>query len=196
MWGFGNAIVFYATTAQMNVTNNWIHDAVNASPLGYHTDGPGYINGGAGPSNVLIQGNTIASLGNTQGIALQGATSGYSNIQVTGNYLSGFGYTAELANGSTSLTNSAFTNNVYGTDIEPVWGPLYGLNAGSNTTWACNKIAIASGTSWTDGGGWTPTSAINGEYWIPTSAIASTTDWNGNTSCAPQAPTGLAAAIE
>jgi hypothetical protein len=31
---------------------------------------------------------------------------------------------------------------------------------------------------------------------VPTSAIASTTDWNGNTSCAPQAPTGLSAAVQ
>jgi hypothetical protein len=197
-WGFGNALVFYATTAQMTITNNWIHDAVNANPQGYHTDGAGYINGGAGPSNLLIQGNTIASLGNTQGLAFQGATSGYSNIQIVGNYFSGFGYTVAAAPGGVALTNSSITSNVFGTDIEPVWNPLYGSswNAASSSSWACNKLAFASGTSWTDGDGWKPPSSIDGQFWVPTSAIASATDWNGNTSCAPQAPTGLTASVQ
>jgi hypothetical protein len=198
-WGFGNAVVFYSTTAQMNITNNWIHDAANASSQGYHTDGPGYLNGGSGPSNVLVQGNVIASLGNTNGLAFQAATSGYNNIQLVGNYLSGFGFTvAAGAPGNTHLTNSSVTQNVWGTDVEPVWNPLYGNSwtAGTNSTWTCNTLAFRPGTTWTDGDGWTPPSSINGEYWVPTSAIASTTDWNGNTSCPPQAPTGLTAAVQ
>jgi hypothetical protein len=199
-WGFGNAIVFNgASTAQVNITNNWIHDAANASQQGYHTDGPGYLNGGAGPSNILIQGNTIASLGNTNGIAFQAATSGYNNIQIIGNYFSGFGFTVAAGEpGNTYFTNSSITGNTFGTDVEPVWNPLYNNSwpAGTNSKWACNKIAFASNTSWTDGDGWKPLSSINGEYWVPTSAIASTTDWDGNTSCAPQAPTGLAAAVQ
>jgi hypothetical protein len=198
-WGFGNALVFYSTTAQINITNNWIHDAANAAPQSYHTDGAGYLNGGAGPSNVLIQGNTIASLGNTNGIAFQAATSGYSNIQIVGNYFSGFGYTvAAGAPGNTHFTNSNVTGNVFGTDIEPVWNPLYNntWTPGTNSTWACNKLAFASGTKWTDGDGWTPPSSIDGEYWVPTSAIASSTDWNGSTSCGPTAPTGLVAAVQ
>jgi hypothetical protein len=197
-WGFGNAVVFYATTQQINITNNWIHDAVNASPQGYHTDGAGYINGGAGPSNLLIQGNTIASLGNTQGLAFQGASSGYNNIQIIGNYFSGFGYTAAAAPGGVALTNSSITSNVFGTDIEPVWNPLYGAswNGASSSTWACNKIAFAAGTSWTDGDGWTPSSSLNGQYWVPSSAITSSTDWNGNTTCVPQPPTGMSSSVQ
>jgi hypothetical protein len=205
IWGFGGAIVFYSTTAQMNVTNNWIHDAANASPQGYHTDGAGYLNGGAGPSNVLIQGNTIASLGNTNGIAFQAATSGYSNLQFVSNFLSGFGYTATLcAPGSIRCSNSVVTGNVFGTDVEPVWNPLYGNSyTGTASAWTCNTLSFRSGTTWTDGDGWTPPASINGEYWVPTSAIASTTDWNGNTSCpgtsggqAPNPPTGLAAVVQ
>jgi len=205
-WGFGNAIVFYSTTAQMTITNNWIHDAATAGPQGYHTDGPGYLNGGAGPSNVLVQGNTIASLGNTNGLAFQAATSGYNNIQILGNYFSGFGYTTAPGEpGNTHLTNSSIKNNVFGTDIEPVWGPLYGNNfsAGSNTVWACNKLSFRSGTNWTDGDGWHPASSINGQYWVPTGAISSATDYNGNTSCSttgggtpPNPPSALVATVQ
>jgi Abnormal spindle-like microcephaly-assoc'd, ASPM-SPD-2-Hydin len=187
-WGFGNAIVFYSTTAQMNITNNWIHDAANASSQGYHTDGPGYLNGGAGPSNVTVLGNTIASLGNTNGIAFQAATSGYNNMHIDSNYLSGFGYTTDPgAPGTTHFSNSTVMGNTFGTDVEPVWGPLYAnaFSAGSNALWACNKLAFRSGTTWTDGDGWTPTSSIDGKYWIPTSpsGVASSTDYNGNTVC-------------
>ncbi len=43
IWGFGNALNFPApTTAQITVQDCWIHDAANASPQSYHTDGPGY----------------------------------------------------------------------------------------------------------------------------------------------------------
>jgi hypothetical protein len=187
-WGFGNdAIQWQTTTAQMTITNNWMHDAANASEQGYHTDGLGYVNGGAGPSNVTVQGNTIASIGNTNALAFQAATSGYSNIQIIGNYISGFGYTADLGypSGGALFTNSTFKDNVLGTDIEPVFGPLYGnsWNNASGNVWKCNTIAFATGTTWTDGNGWTPTSAMNGQYWIPSSSINSSTDYLGNASC-------------
>lgn len=207
-WGFGNAIQFLSTTAQVNITNNWIHDAAQANGVsggGYHTDGPGYLNGGAGPSNILIQGNTIASLGNTNGIAFQAATSGYNNIQILNNYLSGFGYTMAAGQpGNTHFSNSSIKNNVWGTDVEPVWNPLYGNTwpGGSGSTWACNTVHFSSGTSWTSGDGWTPASTIDGEYWVPTNAIVSTSDYNGNTSCSstasapPNAPTGLVATVQ
>src|SRR6185437_5611262 len=39
-WGFGDAIVFQTTTAQMTVTNNHMHDIPDPSIQGYHTDGP------------------------------------------------------------------------------------------------------------------------------------------------------------
>ena len=188
-WGSGNdAIQWLApTTAQMTITNNWIHDAANDDPkqLGNHTDGIGYVNGQAGPSNILIQGNTIASLGNTNGIAFQQATSGYKNIQIIGNYLSGYGYTMDGGQpGNTPLTNSSFTDNVYGTDIEPYWGPLYGWTTGGGNVWKCNKLNIVPGTNYTDGGdNWKPVASYNGQYWIPTSSINSTTDYSGNTTC-------------
>ena len=171
-WGFGNAITFHNTTAQINITNNWIHDAANASPEGYHTDGPGYLNGGAGPSNVLIQGNTIASLGNTNGLAFQAATSGYNNIQIKDNYLSGFGYTAALSlPGGTHFTNSSFENNVFGTDVQSVFGPIYGnpssIFSGNGNTWSGNTLAVRSGTVPASSSSFQFSSAENGDYVWP-----------------------------
>ena len=170
----------------MTITNNWIHDAVNASPQGYHQDGLGYFNDGVGPSNLLIQGNTIASICNTQAIAFQSATGGYDNIQIIGNYVSGYGYTVAPGVGPTAtkyFTNSSFVDNVLGTDIESVWGPLYGWTQANGDVWKCNKINVAAGTHWTNGGNWTPTAADNGLYWVPASNITSSIDWSGNTSC-------------
>jgi hypothetical protein len=195
VWGFGNSIDFMSTSAQMTITNNWIHDAANASPQSYHIDGPGYLNGGAGPSNITIIGNTIATIGNTNGIAFQAATSGYDNLRIEGNYLSGEEYTVAFGQpGTTRPTNSTFTRNVFGTDIEEIYGPLYGTSwtAGTNSLWACNTLAFAVGTTWTDQSGWKPLLAINGLYWTPNSAISSILDWNGNTVCPSLAPSSLA----
>jgi hypothetical protein len=181
-WGFGNAIVLNQSTAQMTFTNNWIHDAADASPQGYHTDGIGYLNGGAGPSNVLIEGNTIASMGNSNGIAFQAATSGYNNMQIIHNYLSGFGYTvAPGTPGNVHFTNSSFVDNVLGTDIRPWWGPLYAWTQTGNV-WKCNTVHVIPSTTWSTGN-WTPTTAQDGLYWVPTSNVTSSTDWQGNASC-------------
>jgi hypothetical protein len=185
IWGFGNAISILQTTAQMTFTNNWIHDAADYVPQDYHTDGIGYLNGGAGPSNVLIQGNTIATQGTTNGIAFQQATSGYNNIQIIHNYLSGFGYT--VAPGSPTIqhfTNSSFVGNVLGTDIMPWFGPLDDWFQTSNV-WKCNAVHVTRSTAWTTNTAvaWTPTTAQDGLYWVPTSNVTSSTDWQGNTSC-------------
>lgn len=196
IWGFGNSVVFSGTTAPITLTDSWIHDAADASLQGYHTDGPGYLNGSSGPSNILIEGNTIASLGNTNGIAFQAATAGYSGLRVNQNYMSGFGYTvAFCAPGSTECKYSTFEGNTYGTDVEPVWGPLYNSVAiASSTVWACNRINVASGTAWTDGNGWKPSSSQNGEFLVPGQGYnsgSSATDYNGNTVCAKTNPAAV-----
>lgn len=183
-WGFGNdAIQWQTTTAQMCVTNCWMHDAANASPNSYHTDILGYVNGGAGPSNILIQGCTMATLGNTNVIAFQAATSGYANINIVSNYISGTGYMVDLGfpNSGGVFSNSAFTDNVLGTDIQLIFGALYGnlLTTGGGNLWRRNKIAFVPGTTWTTGNGWTPLSSMNGQFWVPTSATNSTTDFAG-----------------
>ncbi len=183
-WGFGNAVVLYASTAQITITDNWMHDAADAGPQGYHTDGVGYLNSGAGPSNVRVQHNTIASLGNTNGLAFQAATSGYDNIQIIGNFLSGFGYTVALRVDPKAFTNTSFKNNVFATDIKPIWNPFGDSwsNSGGNV-WKCNTYSFRSGTTWTSGNNWKPTAAIDGKYWLPDSTTASSTDYSGNTTC-------------
>ena len=176
-WGFGNAIVLMGTSAQINITNNWIHDSANASPQSYHTDGPGYLNGGAGPSNVLIQGNTIASLGNTNGLAFQAATSGYNNMQFKGNYLSGFGYLTALgrAGGGIGFTNSSFVNNVFGTDVQWVFGPLYSNYTAdfseTGNSWSGNTIHVVSGTTTASTCNFTFSSGQNGDYMWPDTSL-------------------------
>lgn len=196
MWGGGNdGINWLSQTAQMTFTENWIHDPADASPNGYHVDGVAcYLNDGVGPDNLLIQGNTVAGIGNTNGLACQTATGGYSNLVINQNYFSGFGYTiAFCAPGSTLCTNSTFANNTYGTDLMSWWGPVYGSTVPSSTFWGCNKIKVTAGTSWTDGDGWTPGSSDNGKYLLPAggSSFEGSSDYLSNTTCAETDPPAL-----
>jgi Right handed beta helix region len=177
IWGFGNAVVFYSTTAQMTVSNSWIHDAADAAAQMYHTDGPGYLNGGTAPQNVSILNNTIASIGNTNGIAFQATDSVYANIVVSGNYLSGFGYTADmgLPSKTSGFAGMMFTNNVLGTDLPWVFGPIYAdessLFSQSTNTWSGNTLKVLSGTSPIAGSQFTWTPSQSGEYLWPDSTM-------------------------
>jgi len=199
-WGGGQDGVEFraASTAQISLTNSWIHDLENSAPNGFHSDGVGFMQGTAGPSNILIQGNTIASLGNSDGVAFQAATSGYSNLQIIGNYLSGYGYTADLCSpGSVPCTNSSFKSNVFGTDIEPVFGPNYGAWTQATNVWKCNTISVRSGTTWnpsnnvstwglaSNGISWAPSAGQDNCYWLPTTGAdpSSSTDYLGNATC-------------
>lgn len=177
-WGFGNiAIGFFGTTEPMTVTNCWIHDAANSSPNGYHTDGLGYLNGGAGPSNVTITGCTIASIGNTNAIAFQSQTSGYSGMVMSGNYLSGYGYIALLSQAG-NMTTTTFTNNTFGTDVPAIWGPLYldytTMFSGSGNLYSGNTIHVVSGTSPWSSADWSFTSADDGKFLWPDTTLHST----------------------
>lgn len=182
MWGFANAATFFSSNSQ-TIVNSWMHDARYAATYGDHTDGPGYLNGTAAPSNVTLQGNTNCSIGNTQGVAYQGSTSGYANMQTNYNYLCGYGYTAAFFPGaSPAPTNSYIGHNVLGTDLAEVFGPLYNNAATLGTgAWGCNTISFLAGTTWV--ANWTPTSAANGQYWVENSTPNSATDQGGNTHC-------------
>jgi hypothetical protein len=176
-WGFGNAIDVTGSTqsAPQVYADNYIHDADTLSAQGYHVDGIGDLNSGDTDSYVTITGNTIVSAGNTNGIAYQYGP--YSHFTITDNYFSGFGYTIHI--GSSGPTDSVFENNVWGTDIEPDWGPMYGWDNSTNT-WSGNTIDVAPGTTWMASGN-------NGLYWWPTDGnpsspseiVGHTTDYSG-----------------
>ena len=189
IWGGGNFLTIYATTQLVSITNNWVHDSAQGG--GYHNDGVGYLNGTAGPSNVTVTGNTIGSLGNTNAIAFQAATSGYQNLIVNNNYFSGFGNMICFWPAASSFaTGCQFENNVIGADVP--WGYtgggqiLYGnqtayWNSANNNVWRSNKFNIPAGTP--TGGVWaanTPTwtSADNGKFVLPNNTL-SVTDWTG-----------------
>lgn len=180
-WGFANAIdVTGSTQAKPHVfRDNYLHDA-RADGGVDHTDGIGQLNGTNAGSHVVLDHNTIVSAGNTNGVAYQTTTC--ENFTVTNNYFSGFGYTVNICGSGAGNKNLLFAGNTFGTDIKPIWGPMYGWSDGNNNVWKCNKIRFVPGTTWTSGGGWKPVSTDDGKFWLPTSGV-SATDYKGNTSC-------------
>ncbi len=184
IWGFGNATdVNGSTQAKPQVfTDNYVHDARDDGGID-HTDGLGQEENTSNGSYVTVNHNTIVSAGNTNGISYQFTTgSTADHFTVTNNYISGWGYSVNL-NGGAGMTNSLFSGNVFGTDIAPIQGPLYGWVDSSNT-WKCNKIAFVPGTTWTDGQGWHPTAAEDGLFWLPLAGDpSSATDYHGNATC-------------
>jgi hypothetical protein len=180
IWGFGNAVT-YAGTGQKDLIDCWIHDAANPDPKGYHTDGPGYLNGGTAPKNMLIKHCTIASIGNTNGIALQ-AGNGYANVVVDGCFISGFGYTVDLCHNDANASGIKFINNVIATDLRAHWGPLYSdctsVVKKSGGQWKNNKLRVLAGTSPAPTANVKFTQADDGKFIHPNRTL-STTDWAG-----------------
>jgi chitodextrinase len=177
-WGFGNGIQIGLSTQTLpvTITDSWFHDASapgssNGAPI-YHVDAILDSDGGSDESYIVIKHNTIVSVGNTNGVALQYSTQGYNNITVTDNYVSGFGYTLNIG-GNGNLTNSVVTGNVFGTDIQPVFGPLYGWNSsGVGNVWRNNTWLVVPGTTWS-------AASNNGLYWWPDGTL-SATDYSGH----------------
>jgi hypothetical protein len=126
-------------------TNNYIHDAADTAHDVYHHDGIGpQSEGNGGP--MLIDHNTIASLGNTNALALQGGGV-YDHVVFTNNYVSGYGYALSFGvkNNATNLTVSG---NVYSAELKALYGPLYGnLWGGSarGSTWHDNRYQVRAG---------------------------------------------------
>jgi hypothetical protein len=164
-WGFGNGIQFFSAqdaSKPFTVRNSWFHDARNDGGGEDHTDG--ILHGGSDSAYVVIDHNTIVSDGNTNGLALQDKT--VKNSQITNNYFSGFGYTVAVGTGN-SNTNVTFTGNVFGTDIKPDWGPLYGWPSGSGNVWRNNKWHVVPGSYYTK-------STDDGKYWWPDGTLSAT----------------------
>ncbi len=159
-WGWGNGIQigFSSQAKPLSVTNSWFHDARADGGID-HTDAILENYGGPNYTYMTFTGNTIASVGNTNGLGLQdGNGQGYDHVTINHNYFAGFGYTANLG-GHGPMNNSSFTNNVWGSDFPVSYGPLYSGNTGG-ATWSGNTYYIRPGTTWFN-------TANNGRYWWP-----------------------------
>lgn len=173
-WGWGNGIQFdFSTQAKpFVVKNSWFHDARHDGNID-HTDA--ILENWGGLGYMVFDHNTIVSIGNTNGLALQdGNQRGYNNVTVTNNYFSGFGYTVNIGAYGDRNQNVTFAGNTFGTDLKPDWGPLYGWS-NTNNTWKCNKWHVAPGSYYTP-------IADDGKFWWPDGSLH-TTDYGGNTIC-------------
>jgi hypothetical protein len=187
-WGWANAIQFeYSSqTRPFVVRNSWFHDARNPGSGASidHTDAILENWGGSTVWYMIFDHNTIVSRGTTNGLALQGTN--YSNVTVTNNYFSGFGNTVALGQLNNNLT---FTGNVYGTDFQPDWSPLYGgWTSGTNNLWRHNKWHVVPGVTWRVTAqlpAYMTAAVSDGQYWWPTAAYDTpgcvrATDYAGN----------------
>lgn len=178
IWGMGNGIQFGDSSAAhpLVFSNNYIHDAADVDDAGgchYHHDGIGPCSDG-GIAYVTIEHNTIASRGNTNGIALQG-TKPYDHVRVVNNYISGWGYAVSLGAGATAAsdTNTTIQDNVFSGAFPALFGPYYGnvpLGKGLGNVWRGNRLQVRAGDAWGK-------TEWNGAYWWPTDDVGHSSDY-------------------
>ncbi|MFF5205857.1 hypothetical protein [Streptosporangium sp. NPDC000396] len=155
-------------------TNNYIHDMADTARDVYHHDGIGpQSEGDGGP--MIVHHNTLASLGNTNALALQG-DGVYKNIKFTNNYVSGWGYAISIGvvNNARNIT---VTDNVFSAELEQLYGFLYGNLWGGKargSTWRRNLIQVRPGD-----GNHEYSTADHGKYLWPTGSETHTTDYTG-----------------
>lgn len=164
-WGFSDGVQFGGSSkmAPLTISNSWIHNPA-LDPTGVaHVDA--ILDSYGGASYMTFNHNTIVGNGNTQALALQG-DSAYEHVTVTNNYFAGYGYT--ICIGTHALSSDiVFTGNVFGSDIEPAYGPIYNSQSftaeGLGNTWRHNTYHVVPGTSWLAAGN-------NKLYWWPDDA--------------------------
>lgn len=183
-WGMGNDAISFtaATTAQMTVRDCWIHDSCNFSPQSYHGDGLGYLDSGAAPSNILVDHCTIASIATQNGIAFQATSTNYQNIIAQRSFLSGFSVIADMCNNTAGSAGCAFTDNVFGTDIQysnNIHGDNGSIWVSPTNVWRRNKFRVLAGTHVGSGTQFSWTSADDGKFVVPTAGKLSATDYTG-----------------
>jgi hypothetical protein len=163
IWGFANGIEMGWSTRDkpFTVRDSWFHDA-RADGGTDHTDA--ILSSDGGPAFMVIDHNTISSAGNTNGLAFQHSDAYYSDVTVTDNYFSGFGYTVNIGGDGKGNQRVTFTGNTFGTDLKPVFGPLYGWG-GANAVWRGNKWRVAPG-------GYDKNSADDGKFWWPDGTLS------------------------
>ncbi len=205
-WGCGNGCQFGGGNVDAahphTFTNNYIHDY--ADPWGtsgvhdlFHHDGIGPDSAG-GHGYVLIHHNTIASMGTTNAIALQGVA--YHDVVITNNYLSGWGLQLSLGSGGNAANdaNCTITDNVTSGEIINVNNTSYSTIIGStgadgvtNGNGACspnydhNIPGTPAGNTWRRNrwqvrpGDPDYDIANHGKYWWPSDEAAHTNDYTG-----------------
>ena len=185
MWGFlQGAIQCNPFATNITARDCWVHDAAYDSVPGpssatIHTDGIGSWNGVNGCTNIVFDHCTVASIGNTFGIGFQGSAFPYSFLTVSRCYISGWGRCIDMCSQSsvfvTGSNNLTVTDNVFGTDLNPVFGAVYNGDlvpfTGTTNLWRRNKIHVVYGGN---GTGWTP----DGAYMWPDGTIHAG-DWTG-----------------
>ncbi|MEV0147077.1 MULTISPECIES: hypothetical protein [unclassified Nonomuraea] len=174
IWGNAGMIMVTGFPGRPSTwTNNYIHDMADTSHDVYHHDGIGpQSEGNGGP--MIVDHNTLASVGNTNALALQG-DGVYDHISFTNNYVSGWGYAVSIGV-KNNATNITVTDNVFSTELEQLYGFLYGNIWGGSTrgsTWRRNLIQARTGDDNT-----AYSTADNGKYLWPSGA-AHATDYTG-----------------
>ena len=169
-WGWGNGIQwsFSSQAKPVIVRDSWFHDARDDGGVD-HTDAilenyGGSINDHA---YAVFHHNTMSSVGNTNGLALQGNS--YFNITITHNYLSGFGYTLNAGSDGSGNQNVVVTDNVFSDEIQPGIGFLYGWSDGNGNLWRRNTLHLPNAPGWSNNGAWGAaiTQADEGKYYYP-----------------------------
>lgn len=153
----------------------YIHDAADndgSGGSGYHHDGLGPDSEG-GSHDTVIRHCTITSLGNTQGVALQGSST-YNRILVEDSLLSGWGYALSLGNTTPWLGSSIrVLNNVWSAELEAGFGPYYGgWRTGHGNLWRGNRFQVRDGDA---AAGWTTDD--HGGYWWPSDNLPHPADY-------------------
>ncbi|MFF5209144.1 hypothetical protein [Streptosporangium sp. NPDC000396] len=155
-------------------TNNYIHDMADTARDVYHHDGIGpQSEGNGGP--MTVHHNTLASLGNTNALALQG-NGVYNNIKFTNNYVSGWGYAVSIGV-TNNARNITVTDNIFSAELEQLYGFLYGNFWGGKargSTWRRNLIQARPGD---DNRAYS--TADHGKYLWPTGSKTYATDYTG-----------------
>lgn len=176
-WGHGEAFQIATSFQAHPVVIEFCYMHHCADPVWnslYHHDGILSNNGGSNIQYMTINGNRIVSVGNTQAIALQidgGSPAYYSNITVTNNLCSGYAYTYNLGGDGSGNQNFVFTDNIYSTELQPDYGPLYGWSDGNGNLWRRNTWLVPAGAAYGD-------PADSGKFWHPNGTL-STTDYTG-----------------
>jgi hypothetical protein len=135
IYWLGNGNVFSHTNSSNPyvMRNTWIHDMYDPTD-GSHQDGVGDVQSTSGDyiEHLILDHNTVASIGNTQALAMQSERDWiFNNAQITNNFWAGYGWTFTLGvtGLTTTPTNMTVTGNVFG----PSPNPLFGIQPDNDT---------------------------------------------------------------